>query len=103
MYPQDDYLTAVIANATALTLAIDAAVVLTFTVTAVAAFIIAIALRHFLGRHCSRCSRSHCCHCAAAPVVTNALHVDCSKGALAISVGQKVVLSFNGYWGKRSE
>jgi hypothetical protein len=29
--------------------------------------------------------------------------VDCSIGALAWSVGQKVVLSFNGYWGKRSE
>jgi hypothetical protein len=29
--------------------------------------------------------------------------VDCSKGALAVSLGQKVVLSFNGYWGKRSE
>jgi hypothetical protein len=29
--------------------------------------------------------------------------VDCSKGALAISLVQKVVLSFNGYWGKRSE
>ncbi len=29
--------------------------------------------------------------------------VDCSKDALAISVVQKVVLSFNGYWGKRSE
>jgi hypothetical protein len=29
--------------------------------------------------------------------------VDCSKGALAISVVQKVVLSFNGCWGKRSE
>jgi hypothetical protein len=28
---------------------------------------------------------------------------DCSKGALAVSLGQKVVLSFNGYWGKRSE
>jgi hypothetical protein len=30
-------------------------------------------------------------------------HVDCSKGAIAVSLGQKVVLSFNGYWGKRSE
>jgi hypothetical protein len=29
--------------------------------------------------------------------------VDCSKGAIAVSLGQKVVLSFNGYWGKRSE
>ncbi len=29
--------------------------------------------------------------------------VDCSKGAIAMSLGQKVVLSFNGYWGKRSE
>jgi hypothetical protein len=29
--------------------------------------------------------------------------VDCSKGTIAMSVGQKVVLSFNGYWGKRSE
>ncbi len=28
--------------------------------------------------------------------------VDCSKGAVAVSLGQKVVLSFNGYWGKRS-
>jgi len=30
------------------------------------------------------------------------LAVDCSKGAVAWSLGQKVVLSFNGYWGKRS-
>jgi hypothetical protein len=30
-------------------------------------------------------------------------NVDCSKGAIAMSLGQKVVLSFNGYWGKRSE
>jgi hypothetical protein len=30
-------------------------------------------------------------------------NVDCSKGAVAWSLGQKVVLSFNGYWGKRSE
>ena len=29
--------------------------------------------------------------------------VDCFIGALAWSLGQKVVLSFNGYWGKRSE
>ncbi len=29
--------------------------------------------------------------------------VDCSKGAIAVSSVQKVVLSFNGYWGKRSE
>jgi hypothetical protein len=29
--------------------------------------------------------------------------VDCSKGAIAVSLVQKVVLSFNGYWGKRSE
>ena len=29
--------------------------------------------------------------------------VDCSKGALAVSLGQHVVLSFNGYWEKRSE
>jgi len=29
--------------------------------------------------------------------------VDCSKGSLAMSLGQKVVLSLNGYWGKRSE
>ena len=29
--------------------------------------------------------------------------VDCSIGTLAWSLGQKVVLSFNGYWGKRSE
>ncbi len=29
--------------------------------------------------------------------------VDCSIGALAWSLGQKVVLSFNGYCGKRSE
>ena len=29
--------------------------------------------------------------------------VDCSKGTIAVSLGQKVVLSFNGYWGKRSE
>jgi hypothetical protein len=28
------------------------------------------------------------------------LTVDCSKGALAQSLGQKVVLSFNGYWEK---
>jgi len=28
---------------------------------------------------------------------------DCSKGAVAWSLGQKVVLCFNGYWGKRSE
>ena len=33
----------------------------------------------------------------------SAAAVDCSKGALARSLGQKVVLSFNGYWGKRSE
>ena len=30
-------------------------------------------------------------------------NVDCSKGAVAWSLEQKVVLSFNGYWGKRSE
>jgi len=29
--------------------------------------------------------------------------VDCCKGSLAVSLGQKAVLSFNGYWGKRSE
>jgi hypothetical protein len=29
--------------------------------------------------------------------------VDCSKGTIAESLGQKVVLSFIGYWGKRSE
>ncbi len=29
--------------------------------------------------------------------------VDCFKGSLAASLGQKVVLSFNGYWAKRSE
>ena len=29
--------------------------------------------------------------------------VDCSKGALGWSLGQKVVLSFNGYWGKKGQ
>ncbi len=29
--------------------------------------------------------------------------VDFSKDALAVSLGQKVVLIFNGYWGKKSE
>jgi len=36
-------------------------------------------------------------------LITSHVAVDCSKGAIAVSLGQKVVLSFNGYWGKRSE
>ncbi len=39
---------------------------------------------------------------AAAPMAVMT-SVDCSIGALAWSLGQKVVLSFNGYWGKRAE
>jgi hypothetical protein len=37
------------------------------------------------------------------PKETTVEAVDCSKGAIAVSLVQKVVLSFNGYWGKRSE
>ncbi len=36
-------------------------------------------------------------------VATDDDGIDCSKGTVAWSLGQKDVLSFNGYWGKRSE
>ncbi len=37
---------------------------------------------------------------AVAATVTTMLPVDCSKGSIAMSLVQKVVLSFNGYWEK---
>jgi hypothetical protein len=50
---------------------------------------------------CWRAANDNAVKCVG--LVLGMLSVDCSKGALAWSLGQNDVLSFNGYWGKRSE